>query len=71
MSEHEEVVRLQSELAYQGDALQRLSDAFASQQQDILLLKRQIKLLGEQFAALRDSTPAQQAEERDERPPHY
>lgn len=74
-----EIAKLQSELAFQSDSVQRLNDALATQQQDILLLQRQVALLGEQLRALRDAggNGGTQAEGQDlgaselDRPPHY
>lgn len=74
-----EIARLQSELAFQGDSVQRLNDALATQQQDILLLQRQVELLAEQLRALRErgasdgihgDAQGPEAPELD-RPPHY
>ena len=66
-----EIAALQSEMAFQGDSMHRLNDALASQQQDILMLQRQVALLGEQLRALKDSDSNAQGKTEDERPPHY
>lgn len=65
------ISHLEAELAFQGDAVRELNDALASQQLDLITLKRQVALLGEQLSALRRqvATPVEGA--ADERPPHY
>ncbi|MBM68411.1 MAG: SlyX protein [Haliea sp.] len=61
---------LQSQVAFQEDALQALQAALTGQQQDLLVLRRQLQLLkerqDEQAAALDDARP-----EGREAPPHY
>jgi SlyX protein len=65
---------LQAEVAFQGDNVHRLNEALASQQQDVLMLQRQVMLLGEQLRALRENTHnagSSGASEDNEPPPHY
>ncbi|MDO8862834.1 SlyX family protein [Haliea sp. E1-2-M8] len=62
---------LQSQVAFQDDALHALQSALANQQQDLLTLQRQLTLLKQ-----RQDEQAQQAEEgattpSQEAPPHY
>lgn len=70
-STQDQIAQLQSQVAFQEDAVQALDKALASQQQEILLLRRQIELLQQRIqeqAAGQDSdhtTPA------NDRPPHY
>jgi uncharacterized coiled-coil protein SlyX len=59
---------LQSELAFQGDALERLSDAFAAQQRTLLELERRVRLLASRLEELRARLPAEGPEPP---PPHY
>ena len=63
---------LQSQLAFQDDTIAALNDAVSAQQQEILLLRRQLELLkqrqDEQAAALEEIPGADVASER---PPHY
>ncbi len=75
MAESDEWLRqlaeLQSQLAFQEDTVSALNDAVARQQQEILLLRRQLELLkarqDEQAARFGpDGTP-----EADAKPPHY
>lgn len=67
-----QVEELQGQLAFQEDALSTLDSALAAQQQEILLLRRQVELLLERHRALEvryetgdAGAPAQ------EKPPHY
>ncbi|WOJ94335.1 SlyX family protein [Congregibacter variabilis] len=66
-----EIATLQAEIAFQGDSVQRLNDALASQQQDILMLQRQVALLGEQLRALRENGSHRDGAAEVEKPPHY
>ena len=67
----DDMVELQSQMAFQEDAVEALNQAIASQQQEILLLRRQLELLKqhqeEQAATSDQSAP----DVLDERPPHY
>ncbi len=58
---------LQSRVAFQEDTLQQLNAALAGQQQDILILRRQLKLLKERL----DEQARDQGAPPIERPPHY
>jgi SlyX protein len=61
---------VQSQVAFQDETVAALNDALASQQQEILLLRRQLELLkqrlDEQAGEAVPSTPVS-----DEKPPHY
>ena len=61
---------VQSQLAFQDEIVAALNDALASQQQDILLLRRQLELLkqrlDEQALGGVSSAPV-----TDQKPPHY
>ena len=66
------LAELQSQLAFQEDTVQALNDALASQQQEILVLRRQVELLKQRLdeqAAGQEQTVAGPIEE--EKPPHY
>lgn len=74
MSESESLLQqMQSQLAFQEDALQTLNEALASQQQEILVLRRQLELLkqrqDEQAAASSESGAT--SDIASEKPPHY
>ncbi|TXS92821.1 SlyX family protein [Parahaliea maris] len=63
---------LQSQLAFQDDTLSALNSALSAQQQEILLLRRQVELLKQrqdEHASVIDDLPGPGAEQ--ERPPHY
>ncbi len=72
-SELQQLLRdVQSQLAFQEDAISSLDDALAQQQQEIMQLRRQLQLLGEnqkEQAAMMDARPSSGPE--DEKPPHY
>jgi len=63
---------VQSQLAFQEDALESLNGAMAAQQKEILVLRRQLELLkqrqDEQGAG---SGTAAGADNANEKPPHY
>jgi SlyX protein len=67
-----QMLELQSQLAFQEDTLTSLDAALALQQQEILLLRRQVELLlarQQEYEANNDTGVAYSA--RDELPPHY
>jgi len=59
---------LESQVAFQEDTIQKLDDALADQQQQIMDLERQIQLLGSQIKEI-DLIPAGNVP--DAPPPHY
>ena len=65
----QQVVDLQSQVAFQEDAISNLDAALTEQQQDILLLRRQLELMlqrqQEQAESAAVGNPVQ------EKPPHY
>jgi SlyX protein len=68
----EQMMDLQSQLAFQEDAVKSLDEALALQQQEILLLRRQLELLRQQ--QLEQATQNEEsngANPVDEKPPHY
>lgn len=63
---------VQSQLAFQEDTVQSLDDALTLQQQEIMVLRRQLELLKQrqdELGASRDEGEAGASAE--ERPPHY
>ncbi|MEP1472280.1 MAG: SlyX family protein [Halieaceae bacterium] len=63
---------LQSQLAFQEDALESLNGAMAAQQQEILVLRRQLELLKQrQDEQMAGAGSGAQADNADEKPPHY
>jgi SlyX protein len=67
----EDIVELQSQMAFQEDTVQHLNEAMALQQQEILTLRRQFELLKQRQEE--QATAPDQATDgpTDERPPHY
>jgi len=61
---------VQTQMAYQEDAVRELNDALSLQQQEILLLRRQIQLL-KQRQDEQGTGPDGAAAPADEKPPHY
>ncbi len=66
----EQLVELQTRVAFQEDTLEQLNAVIAQQDADITQLKQQIRLLAQR---LEDAVRTQSAgaSEIDERPPHY
>ena len=68
----QQLMEVQSQLAFQEDTMQGLNEALSVQQQEILLLRRQLELL-----KIRQDEQAAQQEPggtdsvMDEKPPHY
>ena len=69
----QQMMELQSQLAFQEDAVRSLDEALALQQQEILVLRRQLELLqpAPAGAARAHSEAGQSAVRADEKPPHY
>jgi len=64
-----QLVDVQTQLAYQEDTVQALNEALASQQRELLVLRRQLQLLKErQEEQAGGQDPAADAREK---PPHY
>ncbi len=62
------LLELETRVAFQEDTIQKLDDALASQQQQIMDLERQIQLLGMQIKEI-EAVPAPAGPEAP--PPHY
>jgi len=71
LGEIDEVKRLlvdvQTQLAYQEDTVRQLNEALAAQQQEMLVLRRQLQLLKQR----QDEQGPAAIAPLDERPPHY
>jgi SlyX protein len=59
---------LEMKLAFQEEVIHKLDEALISQQQQIMTLQRQVKLLGNEVRTLDAQTGNQQPEPP---PPHY
>lgn len=72
MSDFEEqLIDLQTRVAYQEDTLTQLNDVITRQDAELVQLKQQLRLMAQRLDEL-SSNPAQtDGEVVDERPPHY
>ena len=61
---------VQIQMAYQEDTVRLLNDALSLQQQEILLLRRQVQLL-KQRQDDQDTGPEAGAAPTEDKPPHY
>ena len=66
----QQLEEVQTQMAYQEDTVRLLNDALAQQQQEILLLRRQIQLV-KQRQDEQGADPGAAAAPMDEKPPHY
>ena len=66
----DQVDRLEMKIAFQEDLLQKLDDAVFAQQQQILLLEDQVRVLSEQLQQIATTRPDVMSVV-DERPAHY
>jgi SlyX protein len=68
----QQMMEMQSQLAFQEDALRSLDEALSQQQQEILLLRRQLELLRQRQQEHVVHSDAGLADvPLDEKPPHY
>ena len=71
MSQEEKIVELQTKLAYQEEALNKLSDEFYQQQKQIQTLEVQQRALLEKIRDLQNTKEPGITNIVDEKPPHY
>ncbi len=72
MSELEnQLVDLQTRVAYHEDTLEQLNDVIAQQDADIIQLKQQIRLLAKRLDELHHEQGQNDGEIPSDRPPHY
>jgi SlyX protein len=67
----EDIVELQSQMAFQEDNVQALNAALGQQQQEILTLRRQLELLKQRQEEQASSSDQPAEGPANERPPHY
>ncbi len=68
----EQLIELQTQVAFQEEAISSLNQALTQQQQDLSALLRHSELLREQYAQLQASSAGVAPESASqERPPHY
>jgi SlyX protein len=65
----DDLIELQTQLAFQEHTIAELNDVLTSQQQQIDLLRLEIKLLKENLGMLEDRIEV--GAPQNERPPHY
>ena len=65
-----DMVELQSQMAFQEDTVSALNEAIAAQQQEILTLRRQLELLKQPLDEQAASAPGTSGLS-EEKPPHY
>ncbi len=65
----DDLIELQTQLAFQEHSIAELNAALTSQQRQIDLLRLEIKLLKENLGALEERVET--GPPQDERPPHY
>ena len=64
----ERMSRLEEQVAFQEDTIQKLDNALAHQQQKLMAAERKIELLMQQLQKVEVSQPQSTI---DEKPPHY
>ncbi len=67
----DEIIDIQSKLAFQEQTLTELNNALISQQQQIDRLQLQIKLYEARLSEVEETVPLQSGQKQDEKPPHY
>jgi len=68
----EQLIDVQTRVAYQEDTLAQLNDVITKQDADIVQLKQQVRLLAQRVDELmRDPAQADVTEIINDRPPHY
>ncbi len=68
---HEDMVELQSQMAFAEDTVEALNSAIASQQLEITTLRRQVELLKQRQEEQASDSEQNPAGPANERPPHY
>ena len=64
----ERMARLEEQVAFQEDTIQKLDNALAHQQQQLMAAERKIDILMQQLQKIEVSQPQSMS---DEKPPHY
>ncbi len=62
---------IETQLAFQEDALEQFNAVVVSQQGQIDELRAQLRILQEQLSALPDGSPESAVDPAREKPPHY
>ncbi len=67
----EQLIELQTRVAYQEDTLAQLNDVIARQDAELIQLKQQLRLIAQRLDELSRNPAQGDGEVTDERPPHY
>ena len=67
MSDIEKINELETKIAFQEELLQKLDDALAGQQKQLLEMEHRIRLMMEQIQRIESAA----SDPDDEKPPHY
>mgnify|MGYP006079422407 CR=1 FL=1 len=68
---HDDIVELQSQMAFAEDTVEALNSAIASQQLEITTLRRQVEMLKQRQEEQASDSEPNAAGPANERPPHY
>lgn len=71
MNDHNEIIDVQTRLAYQEDLLNELNQIVTRQDAEILTLKQQVRQLSKRVEDFLTSPAQENVDISDERPPHY
>ncbi|MFT6051362.1 MAG: SlyX protein [Halioglobus sp.] len=66
-----DLIEVQNQLAFQEDTMEALNTVLTQQQQEILVLRRQIELLKQRQDEQGTGLDGDQADPATEKPPHY
>jgi len=69
MSVDEQIIELESRIAFQEDAIDKLSDVIARQEQEILRLEKMVQYLNQQVKTMAENPTRLPQDEAP--PPHY
>jgi len=71
MNDHNEIIDIQTRLAYQEDLLTELNQIVSRQDVEILTLKQQVRQLSKRVEDFLAGPDSGNVDIGDERPPHY
>ena len=66
-----DLMEVQSQMAFQEDTVAALNEALTHQQQEIIVLRRQVELLKQRWEEHSTNTDQSPPPVLDEKPPHY
>lgn len=67
----EQLIDVQTRVAYQEDTLAQLNEVITRQDAEIIQLKQQLRLIAQRLDELSTNPAQSDTEMADERPPHY